>query len=136
MLPTLISLRQRINGMNPRASPGPITPQAAGNVPLEGIQNVRELLVPSISIYEVFKRVLQQRGESPALQAIAIMQQGQVVDLDLAIALHAAKTSVELSLPMADSILLATAQMYEAMLWTQDADFANIEGVKYVERTR
>jgi len=98
------------------------------------IENVSELVVPSISIYEVFKRVLQQRDESGALQAIASMQQGVVVDLDTTIALNAAKISVELGLPMADSIMLATARAHDATLWTQDADFAGIEGVQYVEK--
>jgi predicted nucleic acid-binding protein len=98
------------------------------------IENVAELVVPSISVYEVFKRVLQQRDESDALQAVAAMQQGLVVDLDTAIALNAAKISVELRLPMADSVMLATARAHTATLWTQDADFRNIEGIQYVEK--
>ena len=101
----------------------------------QAIENESELVVPSISIYEVFKRVLQQREESAALQAIAVMQQGLVIDLDINLALNAAKISTEFSLPMADSIMLATALSYEATLWTQDADFADIDGVKYIEKT-
>lgn len=96
------------------------------------IGSVAELVVPSISIYEVFKRVLQQRNESDALQAVAVMQQGLVVDLDMEIALNAAKISVELELPMADSIMLATARMCNATFWTQDADFKDIQGVQYI----
>lgn len=98
------------------------------------IESVSDLVVPSISVYEVFKRVLQQRNESDALQAVAVMQQGLVVDLDTAMALNAAKISVELRLPMADSVMLATARAHNATLWTQDADFRGIEGVQYVER--
>jgi predicted nucleic acid-binding protein len=98
------------------------------------IENVSELVVPSISVYEVFKRVLQQRDEGDALQAVAAMQQGLVVDLDTAIALNAAKISVELRLPMADSVMLATARAHNATLWTQDADFRDIEGIQYVEK--
>jgi predicted nucleic acid-binding protein len=98
------------------------------------IENVSELVVPSISVYEVFKRVLQQRDEGDALQAVAAMQQGLVVDLDAAIALNAAKISVELRLPMADSVMLATARAHNATLWTQDADFRDIEGIQYVEK--
>lgn len=94
----------------------------------------RRLIVPSISIYEVFKRVLQQRGEGDALQAAAQMQQGRVVELDAPLALAAAQLSVELSLPMADSVMLATARAFDATLWTQDADFAAIPGVKYVTK--
>ena len=96
------------------------------------IENLSELIVPTISIYEVFKRVLQQRDESDALQAVAAMQQGRVVDLDAAIALRAAKVSAMYGLPMADSIMLTTAQMHDAKLWTQDADFEGLEGAQYV----
>jgi len=78
--------------------------------------------------------VLEERGESEGFQAIATMQQGKVVDLDATLALRAAKISAELKLPMADSVMLATAQVHEATLWTQDADFEGIEGVEYVEK--
>jgi predicted nucleic acid-binding protein len=98
------------------------------------IEKVAELVVPSISVYEVFKRVLQQRHEGDALQAVAVMQQGAMVALDTTMALSAAKLSVELRLPMADSIILATAQARNATLWTQDVDFKEIEGVQYVEK--
>ena len=98
------------------------------------VENISELLIPSISVYEVFKRVLQQRGEGDALQAIAALTQGRVVELDTALALGAAKISVELRLPMADSVMLATARAHNATLWTQDADFENIEGVQYVRK--
>jgi len=98
------------------------------------IEKTRELVVPSITLYEVFKRVYQQRGEEAALQAIAIMLQGRVVDLDSALALSAAKTSVEMRLPMADSIVLTTAKAYNATLWTLDSDFKDIAGVRYITR--
>jgi predicted nucleic acid-binding protein len=98
------------------------------------IENVSELVVPSLSIYEVFKRVLQQRGEDDALQAVGVMAQGLIVDLNMEIAINAAKISVELRLPMADSIILATARAYSATFLTRDADFQNIEGVQYVEK--
>ena len=98
------------------------------------IQGLDELVVPSISIYEVFKRVLQQRDESDALQAIAVMEQGLVVDRDADLALHAAKVSVTVGLPMADSVILATAREYSATLWTQDSNLADVENVEYVER--
>ena len=100
-----------------------------------GVEAVPELVVPSISIYEVFKRVLGPRGEGEALQAVAAMQQGLVVDLDASLALRAARISVDLKLPMADSVVLATARAYDAVLWTQDSDFEGIEGVRYVARS-
>jgi predicted nucleic acid-binding protein len=95
------------------------------------IEKPRDLIVPTLSLYEVFKRVVQQRGESDALQAVAAMQQGRVVDLDARLALDAAKVSLAHQLPMADSIILATAQAYSATLWTQDADFEGVAGVNY-----
>ena len=98
------------------------------------IEDVSDLLVPTLSLYEVFKRVLQQRGEGDALQAVAIMIQGQVIDLDMDLALSAAKVSMELNLPMADSVMFATAQAHGATLWTQDADFEGIEGVQYMAK--
>lgn len=99
------------------------------------IKNIGELLVPTISIYEVFKRVLQQVDEEHALEAVALMMAGLQVPLDVTVALAAAKLSDELKLPMADSILLATAQLNAAILWTQDADFAAVDGVMYTPKT-
>ncbi len=98
------------------------------------VENTAALVVPSIGLYEVFKRVLQQRDESKALQAIAQMMQGTVVDLDPSLALEAARISVATGLPMADSIILATARSHNATLWTQDADFDGMPSVKTVER--
>jgi predicted nucleic acid-binding protein len=96
------------------------------------IEATRDLIVPTLSLYEVFKRVIQQRGESQALQAVALMQQGQVVDLTAPIALAAVKASIQHRLPMADSIMLAPARSWNAVFWSQDVDFSNIAGVKYV----
>jgi len=95
------------------------------------IQAIGSLLVPSLSLFEVFKRVLSQRGEDVALEAVAMMRQGRVVPLDDALALDAARISVQHRLPMADSIMLATAVAHRATLWTQDADFENVKGVRY-----
>jgi predicted nucleic acid-binding protein len=88
--------------------------------------------VPTVSIYEVFKRVLQQRGEGDALQAVALMQQGEVVDLSVSLALDAARLSVELQIPMADAIILTTARANGATLWTQGSHFEGMAGVEYV----
>lgn len=98
------------------------------------IEETEKLIVPSLTIFEVFKRVLQQRDENDAIQAIAVMQQGDVVDLDASLALSAARLSVETKLPMADSVILATAREYDATLWTQDSDFEGLEKVKYKKR--
>ena len=93
-----------------------------------------ELVVPTLSLFEVFKRVLRQRDETAALRAVALMQQGTVVDLTSPIALSAARLSVELRLPMADSVMLASATAHGATFWTQDAHFENMDGVRYTSR--
>lgn len=98
------------------------------------IENTLELVVPIVSVYEVFKRVLQQRDEGDALQAAAAMMQGTIVELDLDLALDAARLSAALQLPMADSMILATARKHDAVLWTQDADFEGLDGVQYIEK--
>jgi predicted nucleic acid-binding protein len=96
------------------------------------IENVDRLVVPTICILEVFRTVLRQRGENAALQAVAAMEQGRVVALDTPISLSAAKLGAELGLPLADSVILATARAHKALIWTQDADFKKIDGVRYV----
>lgn len=100
----------------------------------EIVEDTANLIVPSISLYEVFKRTMQQRDENSALQAVAFMQQGQVVDLNPALALYAAKLSCQHKTPMADSIILASAYMFNATLWTQDNDFEGIAGVKFIHK--
>jgi len=101
------------------------------SVPLKDVKN---LIVPTISIYEVFKVVLRERGEDAALQTVAVMKQGKVVDLTFEIALQSAKTSLEYKMPMADSIILTVARLNEAIVWTQDEDFEGMEGVKYLPK--
>jgi predicted nucleic acid-binding protein len=101
---------------------------------IQPIQDLENLLVPSICIFEVFKRLLLDLGEEDALQAAGIMAYGHEVELDRKIALDAAQISVDLRLAMADSIILATARANDSILWTQDAHFKNVEGVKYIEK--
>lgn len=98
------------------------------------IEESDELIVPSLTIYEVFKRVLQQRDEGSALRAVAVMQQGTVIDFDLRLALNAARVSIDTKFPLADSVVLATARLHGATLWTQDADFESLPGVRYRPR--
>ncbi|HMM58935.1 MAG TPA: type II toxin-antitoxin system VapC family toxin [Candidatus Rifleibacterium sp.] len=90
-----------------------------------------QLVVPIICIYEVFKKVLAAKGENLALQTMALMQQGLVVEIDSTLAIEAARLSQELKLPMADSFILATARAHNAIIWTQDQHFKNVSGVKY-----
>ena len=97
----------------------------------QAIQAVPELLVPTIVLLEVTRRVHQQRGEDAALQAAAVLHQGEIIPLDSALALAAAHLGVTKRLPLADSIILATARQHDAILWTMDADFDGLPGVKY-----
>lgn len=91
------------------------------------IEDTENLIVPVISIYEVFKKVLRERGEDDALQIVSVMSEGRVVDLDISLALNAA----HYKLPLADSIIYATAIQHKATLWTQDEHFENLANVNY-----
>ena len=95
------------------------------------IADTEDLLVPSITLFEVFKRFSAQRDSEAALYAVAQMQRGRVVDLDANLAIAAADLSANLGLPLADSVILATARASEATFWTQDGDFESIDGVEY-----
>ncbi len=93
-----------------------------------------DLITPTICIYEVFKRVLQEFGEDRALETAGVMTRGVVVELGQREAIEAARLSAQLKLAMADSIILATARSYNAILWTQDVHFKDMEGVRYIAR--
>jgi toxin FitB len=95
------------------------------------IEATASLIVPTLSIFEVFKRIAQQRGDDDALRAVAIMEQATVVDLDRATALAAARLSIDHGIALADSLMLATAQRHRALLWTQDAEFDGLPGTRY-----
>ena len=98
---------------------------------LKPLNDASSLVVPTVTIYEVFKVVLRESSENEALQAAVAMRKGTVVDLTAALAIAASKLSLEHNLPMADSIILATAKEFDATIWTQDSDFMNIGDVKY-----
>lgn len=95
------------------------------------IQDSESLLVPTVVVYEVFKRVVQLRGRRLARTRIAIMERGKSVDLTRLIAVKAARISVAHKLSMADSMIYATAVAHKATLWTQDADFSALPNVRY-----
>ena len=100
----------------------------------DAIENTNELLVSTINIYEVFKRILQQRDENSAIQAVALLHQGFVIDVDSEIALMAGKISIEYKIPLADSMIYATAQKNNAILLTQDVDFKGLSDVSYFKK--
>jgi predicted nucleic acid-binding protein len=95
------------------------------------VQETESLLIPTICLFEIFKRVRGQRDADAALEAVAIMQRGQVIDLTADLAVQAADLSFDLGIPMADSIILATARAFGATPWTQDADFEGMSQVEY-----
>ena len=98
------------------------------------IMDTDHLVVPSVTIFEVFKKLLAQRSETEALLAAAAMQQGRIVDLDAGLSLEAARLSLDCKLPLADSVILATSRAAKAELWTQDKDFEGLPDVKYTAR--
>ena len=100
------------------------------------IEQTEKLIVPTLAIYEVFKYLLRESEENKAWKAVVAMQVGWVIALDTDISLQAAQISLQFKLPLADSIILATARTYNTTLWTQDVDFKGMEGVRYIEGRR
>lgn len=94
------------------------------------IEDTENLFVPVISIYEVFKKILRERSENDALQIASMMQVGQLIDLDSSLALEAARHP----LPLADSIIYASAMRHEATVWTQDENFKDLPNVRYFSK--
>lgn len=102
----------------------------------DAIEDTNALVIPSICLAEVFKVIARQRGEGDALQAIAFMSQGRVVNLDADLAISAAVEGLAHKLPLADSIVYATARANDATLWTQDEDFEGIPGVRFIRKRK
>ena len=99
----------------------------------EPIEHTVDLIVPVVCLYEVFKKVNQVADEAKALQAVAQMKQGQVIELTQEIALKAALISLKHNLPVADSFIYATGQLEKAVIWTQDEDFRGLPAVRFKE---
>jgi predicted nucleic acid-binding protein len=95
------------------------------------IENPGQLIVPVITIYEVFKKVLTEFNEEQALKIAAHMRLGKVVDVDLTVSLEAAKLSMLQKLPMADALIYVTARLHRCILWTQDEHFQGLPDVRY-----
>ena len=100
----------------------------------EPIEEEVALLVPSLSLFEVYRHLLRHVGRDDALPIVAAMRQGTVIELDDRLALSAAELSIATKLALADSIMLATAQVHGAVFWTQDADFEGLEGVRLARK--
>ncbi len=107
-------------------------PQAA--VFSKPINDTHQLIVPTICLYEVFKKTLQNFDEFKALEVMSVMNLGKVVVLDEQTAFIAAQLSHQWKLPMADSIIMATAQIHNAVVWTQDSHFKDLPDVKFIAK--
>ncbi len=99
------------------------------------IENTSELIVSVINIYEVYKKILLERNEESAIQAVVLMQQPKVIEITSSISILAARLGVKMKMPMADSIIYATAKTYNAIVLTQDSDFENLESVRYFKKS-
>jgi predicted nucleic acid-binding protein len=95
------------------------------------LEDTKHLIVPTLCVAEVFKVLLRERNENIALSAISAMNQGKLVKLTMELAIDAAKIGLSYKLPLADSVIYATAKAEGALLWTQDAHFENLAGVRY-----
>jgi len=100
----------------------------------EAIESPGELVVPTLTLFEVFKRTHQLTDETTALKVIAVMLPGRIVELSATLAIDAARLSLEIGLAMADAIILATARAEDAVLWTQDSHFKGLENVEFREK--
>lgn len=98
------------------------------------LEDKEHLIVPVICLYEVFKLTLLHKGEEDALHIAGLMSTGLSVEVNREIALSAAQISVEYKIPMADSLILSAARLFEATLWTQDEHFKEIPGVRYISK--
>jgi len=98
------------------------------------IQDLENLVVSTINLYEIYKKIIQQRDENNAIQAIAIMQQVEILEVTAQIAIDGAKISIENEIPMADSLIIATARSVGAKVWTQDYDFKGLENVMFFKK--
>ena len=98
------------------------------------LMDTDSLIVPSVCVFEVFKVVLRERDEDSALVAVSLMSQGKIVDLTFELAAQAAKVSHDFKIPLADSIIFTTAQLYDATIWTQDSDFKNLQNAKFFRK--
>jgi len=100
------------------------------------LSDTENLIVPSISVFEVFKVVLRERDEDSALMAVSLMKQGRIIDLNFELVIQAAKTASDHKIPMADSIILTTGIFYDATVWTQDSDFKDFINVRYFPKLK
>ena len=98
------------------------------------IENTEELIVSTINIYEIYKKIIIEQDENSALEAIALMHQAKVIDVTSEISIEAARLSAKIKIPMADSLIYISAIKNNAIVWTQDYDFKNLDDVKFIKK--
>ncbi len=98
------------------------------------IEKTDELVISTINLYEVYKKILLEKDENFAIQVIGLMQQAKIIEVNSSIAIQSAKLSYEQKIPMADSLIYITAKQNNAIVWTQDADFKSLDNVKYFKK--
>jgi uncharacterized protein with PIN domain len=132
----VVTRRERLNVVDSSAWLAYLADEAGAEHFSAAIQDTNHLVVPAVCILEVFKIVARQRGDGDALQAVALMQQARVIDLDASLALIAAKAAIDHNLPLADSMVYATAILVEGVVWTQDDDFEDLPNVRYYPKKK
>lgn len=107
-----------------------------GDLVATAIEDIDSLVVPTIILYEVFKKILNEKDEDSALLAVAHMKQGNVIELDSDLAIYSAKVGKDYKLALADSIIYACSIKNNSILWTQDKHFKDLPNVKYFEKEK
>ena len=132
----MVTRRVRLNVVDSSAWLAYLADEAGAEHFSTAIEDTDHLVVPVVCILEVFKIVARQRGDGDALQAVALMQQAKVIDLDANLALIAGKAVIDHNLPLADSMVYATAMLVEGVVWTQDDDFEDLPDVRYYPKRK
>ena len=132
----MVTRRERLNVVDSSAWLAYLADEAGAEHFSAAIEDTDHLVVPVVCILEVFKIVARQRGDGDALQAVALMQQAKVIDLDANLALIAGKAAIDHNLPLADSMVYATAMLVEGVVWTQDDDFEDLPDVRYYPKRK
>ena len=132
----MVTRRERLNVVDSSAWLAYLADEAGAEHFITAIEDTDHLVVPVVCILEVFKIVARQRGDGDALQAVALMQQAKVIDLDANLALIAGKAAIDHNLPLADSMVYATAMLVEGVVWTQDDDFEDLPDVRYYPKRK
>ena len=98
------------------------------------LENPSRVIVPAITLYEVYKKIRSEKGEALALAASHAMSRCRFAPLTDDIAMASADTSIQYKLAMADAIIYTTAQFFKAELITSDADLRNLPQVTYLKK--